>query len=147
MTDTFTPSCCNLVQPLTEILLTECCPGVDRGKEEGGGDPGDPGGDRHDHQEEDGVGLLVVVLDVFILEREDADEDDEEEDVTEGEDVVTGLVAAGRPQPEPLQRDDQLDEDGEEEEEGLVHGGEVDPGVEGDEEDQLDQERGVDEDV
>ena len=93
------------------------------------------------------MGLLVVVLDVFILEREDADEDDEEEDVTEGEDVVTGLVGAGRPQPEPLQRDDQLDEDGEEEEEGLVHGGEVDPGVEGDEEDQLDQERGVDEDV
>ena len=84
------------------------------------------------------MGLLVVILDVFILEREDADEDDEEEDVTEGEDVVTGLVAAGRPQPEPLQRDDQLDEDGKEEEEGLVHGGEVDPGVEGDEEDQLD---------
>ena len=102
MTDTFTPSCCNLVQPLLESLLTECCPGVDGGQEEGGGDPGDPGGHSHDHQEEDGVGLLVVILDVFILEREDADEDDEEEDVTEGEDVVTGLVAAGRPQPEPL---------------------------------------------
>ena len=40
-----------------------------------------------------------------------------------------------------------LYEDGKEEKESLVHGGEVDPGVEGDEEDQLHQEGGVDEDV
>ena len=93
------------------------------------------------------MSFLVVILDVFIFEGEDAHEDDEEEDVTEGEDVVAGLVAAGRPQTQPLQGHHQLDQDGEEEEERLVHGGEVDPGVEGDEEDQLDQERGVDEDV
>lgn len=40
-----------------------------------------------------------------------------------------------------------MDKDSEEEKEGLVHGGEVDPGVEGDEEHQLDEEAGVDEDV
>ena len=40
-----------------------------------------------------------------------------------------------------------LDKDSEEEKEGLVHGGEVDTGVEGDEEHQLDEEAGVDEDV
>ena len=40
-----------------------------------------------------------------------------------------------------------LYEDGKEEKEGLVHGGQVDPGVEGDEEDQLHQEGGGDEDV
>ena len=40
-----------------------------------------------------------------------------------------------------------LYEDGKEEKEGLVHGGQVDPGVEGDKEDQLHQEGGVDEDV
>ena len=47
----------------------------------------------------------------------------------------------------PLDEDNGLHQDAEEEEERLVHGREVDPGVEGDEEDQLDQERGVDEDV
>ena len=40
-----------------------------------------------------------------------------------------------------------MDKDSEEEKEGLVHGGEVDAGVEGDEEHQLDEEAGVDEDV
>ena len=40
-----------------------------------------------------------------------------------------------------------LYEDGKEEKESLVHSGEVDPGVEGDEEDQLHQEGGVDEDI
>ena len=38
----------------------------------------------------------------------------------------------------------QLDKDGEEEEDGLVGGGEVDPTVEADQEDQLDQQGGVD---
>ena len=40
-----------------------------------------------------------------------------------------------------------MDKDSEEEKEGLVHGGEVDAGVERDEEHQLDEEAGVDEDV
>ena len=40
-----------------------------------------------------------------------------------------------------------LDEDGKEEEEGLVHSGEVDPGVERDQEDELHQEGGVYQDV
>ena len=47
----------------------------------------------------------------------------------------------------PLCGDDSLDEDAEEEEERLVHGGEVDPDVEGEEEHELDEEAGVDEDV
>ena len=64
-----------------EEKLTEGCSGVNCRQEEGGGDPGYPGGDSEDHQEEDGVGFLVVVLDVFILDGEPTDEDDEEEDV------------------------------------------------------------------
>ena len=40
-----------------------------------------------------------------------------------------------------------LNEDGKEQEEGLVHGGQVDPRVERDQEDELHQEGGVDEDV
>ena len=40
-----------------------------------------------------------------------------------------------------------LDEDGEEEQESLIHGGEIHTSVETDEEHQLDQETGVDEDV
>ena len=47
----------------------------------------------------------------------------------------------------PLSGDDTLDEDAEEEEEGLIHGGEVDADVEGQEEHELDEEAGVDEDV
>ena len=46
-----------------------------------------------------------------------------------------------------MSRDDTLDEDTEKEEEGLVHGGEVDADIEGKEEHQLDEEAGVDEDV
>ena len=38
-------------------------------------------------------------------------------------------------------------EDGKEEEDGLVDGGEVDPAVEADQEDQLDQQGGVDDGV
>ena len=47
----------------------------------------------------------------------------------------------------PLCGDDSLDEDAEEEEERLVHGGEVDPDVEGEEEHELHEEAGVDQDV
>ena len=47
----------------------------------------------------------------------------------------------------PLGEDDGLHEDAEEEEERLVHGGQVDPGVERDQEDELHQQGGVDEDV
>ena len=88
--------------------LTEGCSGVNCGEEEGGGNPGYPGGHSQDHQEEDGVGFLVVILDMFILDREGTDEDDEEEDVSQWEDVVTGLIAAGLFQPDPLQWYDHL---------------------------------------
>ena len=47
----------------------------------------------------------------------------------------------------PLGRDDSLHKDAEEEEESLVHGGEVHADVEGEEEHELDEEAGVDEDV
>ena len=46
-----------------------------------------------------------------------------------------------------MSSDHSLDEDTEEEEESLVHGGQIDTGVEGDEEHELDQEAGVDEDI
>ena len=47
----------------------------------------------------------------------------------------------------PLGQYDGLHQDAEEEEESLVHGRQVDPGVEGDQEDELHQQGGVDEDV
>ena len=47
----------------------------------------------------------------------------------------------------PLSQNDCLHQDTEEEEERLVHGGEVDPDVEGEEEHELHEEAGVDQDV
>ena len=40
---------------------------------------------------------------MFILDRQGTDEDDEEEDVSQGEDVVAGLVAAGLFESDPLE--------------------------------------------
>ena len=122
---------------MCENWLTKGGSGVDRRQEEGGGDPGYPAGDGDDHQEEYWVSFFVVILDVFILDGEDTHEDDEKEYISEGEDVVTGLIATERPETNPLQGDNKLHQDGEEQEEGLVHGWEVDPGVERDEEDKL----------
>ena len=45
---------------------------------------------------------------------------------------------------EPLDPDDELDEDGEAKEQGLVGGGQVDPGVEGHQEDELHEQGRVD---
>ena len=45
---------------------------------------------------------------MFILDGEATDEDDQEEDVRQWEDVVTGLVAACLFEPEPLQWYDHL---------------------------------------
>ena len=47
----------------------------------------------------------------------------------------------------PLSGDDTLDEDTEEEEERLVHGGQVHTNVKGEQEHELHEEAGVDEDV
>ena len=86
------------------VIHTESCVCVERGQKEGAGDPGNPERDGKQHQDEDGVGLVVVIPDVFVLDGEDADEDDEEDDVGEGEEVVTGAVVTPRHQPQPLQR-------------------------------------------
>ena len=91
--------------------------------------------------------LVLVVLDVNRLDCQAADEDEEEDDVGEGGDVIRGGVLAGGHQHHPLDPHHQLDKDAEAKEEGLVHGWQVDPCVEGDEEDLLDKEGGVDEDV
>ena len=45
---------------------------------------------------------------MFILDREGTDEDDEEEDVSQWEDVVTGLIAAGLFESDPLEWYDHL---------------------------------------
>ena len=45
---------------------------------------------------------------MFILDRQGTDEDDEEEDVSQGEDVVAGLVAAGLFESDPLEWNDHL---------------------------------------
>ena len=46
---------------------------------------------------------MVVVPDVLVLDAEDADEDDEEHDVGEGQQVVTGAVVTPGHQAQPLQ--------------------------------------------
>ena len=117
------------------------------GQEQGCSQPAGPQGDMDHHQEEDVPPLPVVLPDVLAPHGQDGDGRDKEDDVGEGEDVVGGGVGAVGDHHHPLHPDHQLDEDTEEEEEGLVHGGQVDPGVEGDEEDLLDQEGGVDEDI
>ena len=77
--------------------------------------------------------------------------------------MIIGLIVTIRNKSQPLQRYHHLpiqvsilmvnnnvtnlDEDGEEEQESLIHGGEIHTSVETDEEHQLDQEAGVDEDV
>ena len=83
------------------------------------------------------MSFFVVILDVFILDGEDTHEDDEEEYISEGEDVVTGLIATERPETNPLKGDNKLHQDCKEQEECLVHCWEVDPGVERDQEDKL----------
>ena len=75
-------------------------------------------------------------------------EQDQEHDVEQRQQVVSGFVvaqpAAGR---EPLHADGQLHQDAEEEEEGLICGRQVDARVEWDQEDELHEQRGVDEGV
>ena len=57
-------------------------------------DPGQPDGDLQQHQDEDVGALSVVVLDMLRLYGHRADEEDQEEDVEEGEDVVDSAEAA-----------------------------------------------------
>ena len=61
--------------------------------------------------------------------------------------MLGGLYDTGWRGDEPLDTNDQLDEDGEAEEEGLIGGGEVDTAVERDQEDEFDEEGGVDQGV
>ena len=46
---------------------------------------------------------MVIVPDVLVLEAEDADQGDEEHDVGEGQQVVTGAVVTPGHQTQPLQ--------------------------------------------
>ena len=71
-------------------------------QEQGAGDPGDPQGHLEQHQEEYGVGFTVVVLDVFELDGENADGDDQEDDVDEGEEVVASMVITIGNKTQPL---------------------------------------------
>ena len=90
------------------LIVTKSCVCVDRGQEERAGDPGDPERDGEQHQDVDGVGLVVVVPDVLVLDREDADQGDEEHDVGERQQVVTGAVVTPGHQAQPLQGDHNL---------------------------------------
>ena len=140
----------------------------------GGGDdqashhPDDPDGHTEAHHQGDVHGLAVVLPHPSRLQRQHHHHQDEENNVEQPQQlllepggavedhlhlVLLHLEVPGDLQDlrgggdQPLDPDDQLDQDGEAEEEGLVGGGEVDPAVEGDEEDQLDQESGVDEGI
>ena len=50
------------------LIVTKSCVCVDRGQEERAGDPGDPERDGEQHQDVDGVGFVVVVPDVLVLD-------------------------------------------------------------------------------
>ena len=78
---------------------------------------------------------------------EEGDKEDQEEDIEKRENVILAVELTGRHQNQPLETDDNLDQDTKEKEEKLVHGGEVDTGVERDEEHLLDQDGGVNEDI
>ena len=57
--------------------------------------------------------------------------------------MILGAELAGRDHQHPLETDDNLDQDTEDEEEDLVHFGEVDIGTESDADHLLDHERGI----
>ena len=100
--------------------------------------PGKPDRNLDDHQHEYGVSFSVIVFDMFWLDGETADKDDKEDDVEEGEDMVSGSILTEWHDSQPLYPDDNLDNQSETEKKSLVQGGEVDTGIEGDEEDLLD---------
>ena len=85
------------------LKFTECCVCVNRGQEKGARDPGDPERDCDQHQDVDGVSLVVIVPNVLVLDAEDADQGDEEHDVGQGQEVVTGAEVAPGHQAQPLQ--------------------------------------------
>ena len=78
---------------------------------------------------------------------EEGDKEDQEEDIEKRENVILAVELTGRHQNQPLETDHKLDQDTEEEEENLVQGGEVNTGVERDEEHLLDQDGGVNKDI
>ena len=50
------------------LIVTKSCVCVDSRQEERAGDPGDPERDGEQHQDVDGVGFVVVVPDVLVLD-------------------------------------------------------------------------------
>ena len=106
-----------------------------------GHDPRQPNGDGQGQQAADIFGLPVVVPVVSGLDGQGRREQDEEDHVEQGQDVVSGgEVAQSVGGGEPLQSDDQLHQEAEEEQQGLVRGRQVHARVQRDEEDQLDQQ-------
>ena len=99
------------------------------------------------HQQTNEGSFPVIVSDVSRLDSEAGDEEDEENNIEKGKEVIPGGERTGRRGGEPLGGDDDLDEDAEEEEERLICGREVDTSVERDEENKLDEERSVDENI
>ena len=91
--------------------------------------PDYPAGDGDDHEQADVGGLIGTVLEVEGHNQEEGDKEDKEEDIKERENMILAVELTGRHQNQPLETDDKLDQDTEEEEENLVHGGEVDTGV------------------
>ena len=78
---------------------------------------------------------------------EEGDKEDQEEDIEKRDNMILAVELKGRHQNQPLETDDNLDQDTKEKEEKLVHGGEVDTGVERNEEHLLDQDGGINEDI
>ena len=132
---------------------------LDRSKE-ARQDPGDEDADCEVHGQADVHGLSVVLPHTPGLESQDDHHQDQEDDVEEAQELllegdVAGVVdlsclgygqlhlfSWGRHQ--PLDPNDELNQYGEAQEQTLVGGRQVDATVQGDEEDQLHQQSGVD---
>lgn len=121
-------------------------------EDEGRGDPGNPGKDGEEGGCPDSFGLPVVLGRGPEQGGEAEAGKKEKEDVGEGEEVRLGggkRGAASRSSAEKQQLpcEGELNQHGEEEEQRLVKGGEVNPLVEGPEVDKADEEAGVDEGI
>ena len=66
-----------------------------RGQDDGADDPAKPHRDLDQHQDEDEGALPVVVLDVLGLDGQGRHEHHQEEDVEQGEDMVSGAEVTG----------------------------------------------------
>lgn len=78
------------------LLLTKASIVVRLGENYWANNPSQPDWDLKHHQDEDERSFPVVVFDMFWLDREATDKDDKEDDVEQGEHMISCSEATGR---------------------------------------------------